>query len=59
MKKKACRNGRWMETNEYYERDVDLSEIGLCGRLKPADFGWDEQDVPDSEKEGFTVRQNI
>ena len=59
VKKKACRNGKWKETNEYYECDVDLSEIGLRGRLNPADFGREEQNVPDSEKEGFTVRQNI
>ena len=59
VKKKARRNGKWKETNEYYKRDVDLSEIGLRGWLKPADFGWEEQDVPDSEKEGFSIRQNI
>ena len=59
VKKKARINGKWKETNEYYERDVDLSEIGLRGSLSPADFGWDEQEVPESEKEGFTVRQKI
>ena len=59
VKKKARRNGKWMETNEYHEHGVDLSEVGLRGSLKPVYFGWEEQDVPDSEKEGFTVRQNI
>lgn len=59
VKKKARRKGNWAETNEYYEREVDLSEIGLRGNLNPADFGWEEQEVPDSKKEGFTVRQNI
>ena len=59
VKKKARRNGRWIETNEYHERGADLSEVGLRGCLKPADFGWEENEVPDSEKEGFTVRQNI
>ena len=59
MTKKACRNGKWIKTNEYYERDIDLSEVGLRGRLKPADFGWEEHDVPDSEKEGFTETINV
>ena len=57
--KKACRNGKWVKTNEYFERDIDLSEVGLRGRLKPADFGWEEHDVPDSEKEGFTETINV
>ena len=39
VKKKARRNGKWMETNEYHERGVDLSEVGLCGSFKPAYFG--------------------
>ena len=45
--------------NEYHERGVDLSEVGLCGSLKPAYFGWEEQDLPNLEKEGFTIRRNI
>ena len=59
VRKKAPRRGRWVQTEEYHERGADLSEVGLRGRLKPADFGWDVQYVPDSEKEGFRVRQNV
>lgn len=59
VKKKASRKGKWVATNEYHERGVDLSEVGLRGSLNPANFGWDVQYVPDSEKEGFRVRQNI
>ena len=49
------RTGRtkyWSSTWGRMIRDGDL-------RLKPADFGWDVQYVPDSEKEGFRVRQNV
>ena len=47
VKKKVCRSGKWIKTNEHYECDIDLSEIGLRGSLKPADFDWEEHDVPD------------
>ena len=59
VRKKAPRRGRWVETNEYHERGADLSEVGLRGSLKPADFGWDVQHIPDGEKEGFRERQNM
>ena len=59
VRKKAPRRGRWVGTNEYHERGADLSEVGLRGSLKPADFGWDVQHIPDGEKEGFRERQNV
>ena len=48
-----------MEPNQHHERGADLSKVGLRGSLKPANFGWDVQNVSDSEKEGFKERQNI
>ena len=53
--KKARRNGKWKETNQYHESDIDLSEVGLRGSLKPEDFGWEER----LKKERFTIWQNI
>ena len=39
VKKKVRKNGKWKEINEFHEPGIDLSEVGLRGSLKPADFG--------------------
>ena len=39
VKKKVRRNDKWKQTNEFHEPGVVLSEVGLRGSLKPADFG--------------------
>ena len=47
-----------MATHDVYADEgngVDLTEIGLRGNAKPADFGWDEHHVSESKKEGFRM----
>ena len=45
-RKKATRSGKWVRIDLYHVSGVDLSELGLRGSLKPADFGWDAQNLP-------------
>ena len=57
VRKKAAQRGRWVQAGDYHERDADLSEVGLRGSLRPQDFGWDVQHIPDAEKRG--EKQNV
>ena len=59
VRRKSKRSGKRVPTDTFHESGVDLSEVGLRGSLKQANFGWNVQHIPDSEKEGFRVRQQI